>query len=208
MPSPIASRIDPGCKGRPRNSIVPLSGGTTPQPPGRRRSPPTAELAREAKYLAFAKLERYRSRQTGGHYVATRKERSIQSFRSGPETFARRRRPSMCSIRSLISQRFDLDGLEAAAIAKDGDPIRDLENLSQAMSYVNDRSTFAGEFAHNRLDLLDLNVGQRGGRLIENGIRVLRDKRRAISTSCCWAYRLPAGTDGESIPCRRGRGTV
>ena len=56
-------------------------------------------------------------------------------------------------------QRFDFDGLEAAAVAKNRDPIRNLKNLSQAMSDVNDRSTFAGEFAHHRLDLLDLNVG-------------------------------------------------
>ena len=79
-----------------------------------------------------------------------------------------RRRPSRCSISCVDIEVLDLDRIEAGAVAEDRDAVADLEDLAEPVGDVDDRPALAGELADDRLDLLDLDVGERRGRLVED----------------------------------------
>ena len=77
-------------------------------------------------------------------------------------------RPSIISIRCSRSMSAICARADQLAVPQHRDGVANLEHLAEAMRDVDDRLAFGLQRAQRAEDAFDLDVGQRGGRLVED----------------------------------------
>ena len=89
------------------------------------------------------------------------------------------------------------------AVLQHGDGVAEVEDLLEPVRDVEDRDAARLQPAHDRVEQLDLVVGERGGRLVHRMTRASTESAFTISTICCSAtVRVRTGASGsmQSMP--------
>ena len=97
--------------------------------------------------------------------------------------------PVMWAIRLGLLRSSVRAGQHDLAVAHDGHPVGDLEDLVQAVGHVDHADAGLGEAAHHPVQLLDLRVRERGARLVEHEQARVRRPGRGRSSPCAGRRR-------------------
>jgi len=149
------------------------------------------ELARKADDLATAERKANRLRQPVGEQPVDR-EQGLAGHRA-----ARRKHRLEIAAEHQGDDRVDVEfrrrlRRQTAAVPEDGDAVGDTEDLGQAVGDVDDAPPLAGEPLDDGEDALDLAVGERRGRLVEDEDAGIADEK------ACDLEELLLG-DGEAL---------